>query len=379
MSTILQNTTPTALNIELGQMGGVCVFLKTERDLKKARDDISNWNLNEDLNTFVEIKTFSSSGWYLLHLAASKLLIDITPNFNTLDISAKLGFWLEREVVLAMVRSPLTYFFPSCDEFFASIRMRSNAADAARTTQITFDTEAALRPLDYWTYVNGKGFTLNKGKSLVDALTKTITPEEDSTLYSFSCSRACEYVVLLGLTQELEETNPELLSNIENKWRIKPLLGSDFDDAFIREQGNFQTPFPMRFYVPGDRVWFRNPDEYSTNVTGFEGSWVVYLGFGRFSNYWEFTEPTSIEQKCLEMFHWRHGVVRLDNGEYWMDEPLVAEYVKKSLANPQARDAIISRMMKLHDKSGIYKDGGFISPTRDEVRWVCKPSLQITV
>lgn len=379
MSIILLNTIPTALNNEFGQMGGVCVFLQTERDLKTARDAIGNWNLNEDLSTFVEIKTFSSSGWYFLHLTASKLLIDITPNFNTLDISAKLGFWLEREVVLSMVRSPLTYFFPSSNEFFASVRMRRNAADAARTTQITFDTEAALRPLDYWTYVNDKGFTLNKGKSLVDALTKTITPEEGSTLYSFSCSRACEYVVLLGLTQELEETNPELLSNIENKWRTKPLLGSDFDDAFIREQGNFQTPFPMRFYVPGDRVWFRNPDQYSTNVTGFEGSWVVYLGFGRFSNYWDFTEPTSIEQKCLEMFHWRHGVVRLDNGEYWMDEPLVAEYVKKSLANPQARDAIISRMMKLQDKSGIYKDGGFISPTRDEVRWVCKPSSQISI
>lgn len=379
MATILLNTIPTALQSQHGLLGGVCIFLQTERDLNNARDDISNWNLKIDLSSFVVMKTFSSNGWYLLHLTASNPLIDITPNFNTLDISAKLGFWLKREIVLSMVRSPLTYFFPSCNEFFASVRMRRNAADAARTTKITFDTEAALRPLDYWTYVNDKGFTLNPGKNLVDALTKTITPEGGSALYSFSCSRACEYVVLLGLTQELEETNSELLSHIENRWRTNPLLRSDFDDAFIREQGDFKTPLPMRFYVPGDRVWFRNPDEYSTNVTGFEGSWVIYLGFGRFSNYWDFTKPTSIEQKCLEMFHWRHGVVRLDNGEYWMDEPLVAEYVKESSSNPQAREAIISRMMKMQDKTGVYADGGFISPTRDQVRWVCKSTSQILV
>jgi hypothetical protein len=378
MTIISENTLPIVLN-EFSQMGGVCIFLQTERDIKTARDAISSWNLKKGCSFFVDIRSFKSGAWYLLHLTASNLLVQVTPNFNTLDISAKLGFWLEREIVLSMVRSPLTYFFPTSDEFFASVRMRRNAADVARITQITFDSEAALRPLDYWTYVDNKGFILNKDKNLIDALSKTIHPDEGNVLYSFSCSRACEYVVLLALTQELEETNPELLSNIETRWRKNPLLSSDFDNAFIREQGSFKTPFPIRFYVPGDRVWFRNPDEYSTNVTGFEGSWVIYLGFGRFSNYWDFTEPTSIEQKCLEMFHWRNGVVRLDSGEYWMDEPLVVEYVKKSLADPQERNAIVSQMMKLHDESGVYKDGGFISPARDEVRWICKPTSQITV
>jgi hypothetical protein len=379
MAIISENIIPTALKNEFSQIGGVCIFVKRKPDLKIARDAISNWNLKKGCNFFVESREFSSGTWYLLHLTASNLLIEITPSFNTLDISAKLGFWLEREIILSMVRSPLTYFFPNHNEFFASVRMRRNAADAARITQITFDSEAALRPLDYWTYVNNKGFILNKNKNLIDALSKTIHPEEGSTLYSFSCSRACEYVVLLALTQELEVSNPELLSDIEARWRTTPLLSSDFDNAFIREQGSFETPFPIRFYVPGDRVWFRNPDEYSTNVTGFEGSWVIYLGFGRFSNYWDFSEPTSIEQKCIEIYHWRDGVVRLSSGEYWMDEPLVAEYVKKSLANPQARDAIISQMMKLHDQSGIYKDGGFISPVRDEIRWICKLTSQISL
>lgn len=379
MTIISANTTPTALKNEFGKIGGVCIFFRMERDLTTARDALDNWHLKDDLNSFVEIKSITRGGWYLLHLTASQLLIDITPNFNTLDISVKLGFWLEREVVLAMVRSPITYFFPSYDEFFASVRIRRNAADAARISQITFDTEAALRPLDYWTYVDDKGFTLNENKFLVEALTKTIHPEEGNMMYSFSCSRACEYVVLLGLIQELAETNTELLVRIEKRWRSRPLLSTAFDDAFIKEHGDFKNPLPIRFYVPGDRIWFRNPDKYSTNVTGFEGSWVVYLGFGRFSNYWDFTQPTSIEQKCLEMFHWRHGVVKLGNGEFWMDEPLVAEYVKKSLANPQARDDIVARMMKLHDESGVYKDGGFISPSRDEIRWVCKSTTQISV
>ena len=44
--------------------------------------------------------------------------------------------------------------------------------------------------------------------------------------------------------------------------------------------GSAESPLPAKFYIPGDRVWFRNPDPLSADVTGYEGSFVFYLGNG---------------------------------------------------------------------------------------------------
>ena len=79
----------------------------------------------------------------------------------------------------------------------------------------------------------------------------------------------------------------------------------DFLNTFLLEIGSSATPFPMRCYVPGDRVWFKNPDDYSSNVKGYEGSWVIYMGGGLFTNLWNKSKPYTLETKCLEIYHWR--------------------------------------------------------------------------
>jgi hypothetical protein len=43
--------------------------------------------------------------------------------------------------------------------------------------------------------------------------------------------------------------------------------------TLLREHGTVESPLPARWFVPGDRVWFRNPDERSADAEGFEGSW----------------------------------------------------------------------------------------------------------
>lgn len=365
------------IKLELDNIGGICIYCDSYDNLNYANEIINEWVTHENLNVYIQTKLLLMDNIKTIHLSPTRALCDITPFHNTLNLQ-NIGCTIENEIVLAMTRCPVTYFFPSYEELFSSLRIRRNASIAAQKTQITFETEAALRPKEYWTYIENSGFILNTNKSLIEALTKTIHPTDDQ-LFSFACSRACEHVMLLALTQELELTNPELLHNLEILWQKKALLNTDFDNAFMQEHGSFENPLPIHFFVPGDRVWFCNPHEYSTNVTGFEGSWVIYLGGGRFSNFWNFKDPTLYELKCLEMFHWRHGVEFNSEGEFWMNEPYVAEQVKKSSLDLETRQNIITQMMKQYDEESYYKNGGFVPPYREHIRLVCQTTSNILI
>jgi hypothetical protein len=115
---------------------------------------------------------------------------------------------LEREILLAMLLSPVPLIFPSYQEFVSAVRIRKNVVLAARKTTLDFHTTATERPTEYWSYDEDRGFTLVPGKCLITALKKATQPEESGKLYSFSCYRATEYVILLGVAQELESCIP---------------------------------------------------------------------------------------------------------------------------------------------------------------------------
>jgi len=112
---------------------------------------------------------------------------------------------MEREILLSMLLSPVPFKFPSHAELASAVRIRKNVVLAARKTALDFHTTEAERPLEYWTYHTDTGFTLIPGKSLITALQKATQPDESAKLYSFSCYRATEYVILLGIAQELEK------------------------------------------------------------------------------------------------------------------------------------------------------------------------------
>ena len=127
---------------------------------------------------------------------------------------------------------------------------------------------------------------------------------------------------------------------------------------------------PPKFYVPGDRTWFRNPDSHSSDAAGFEGSWVFYLGNNQFTNFWKREEVFTLTTKCVEIFHWQHGTYRDDSGRLQIVEARVAEFVGASLSNPYEVAEIMERMLRICDPSGIYADGGCIDISREYPRWV---------
>jgi hypothetical protein len=277
---------------------------------------------------------------------------------------------LEREIVLAMLAAPLPFRYPGHEEFVSAVRIKLNIVRAAQRTELAFDTEHAERPEDYWTYDEARGFTLLPGKPLIEGLTKATQPQASGKLYSFSCYRATEYVTLLGIAQELALCNAPLLAALQRQWETRAIMSGLFHDVFLREYGSMQEPLPPRFYVPGDRLWFRNPDEHSSNVEGFEGSWVFYLGRGMFNNFWKHEQPFTMTAKCVEIYHWRHGVHVDDGGTLRLDESRVEARVRESMADPAAVEHILQKMVRLREPRGVYVDGGCIDTTRECVRWV---------
>lgn len=145
------------------------------------------------------------------------------------------------------------------------------------------------------------------------ALEQATRPDISGALYSFSCYRATEYILLLAMATEMARSNPRLLDELTRFWQSRAIMSGEFHEVFLSQDGSIEEPLPPNYFIPGDRVWFRNPDQRSADVTGYEGSWVFYLGDGEFSNFWKEGQPYTMQHKCLELFHWRHGSHLDDN------------------------------------------------------------------
>ncbi|HEX5362952.1 MAG TPA: hypothetical protein VFW59_01665, partial [Gallionella sp.] len=311
---------------------------------------------------------------------------DLTPNHDTTRLCQKIDLDtgndpldLEKEILLAMLASPAPFPFPSHAELSSSVRMRKNIVAAARKTLLSFDTCEAERPESHWTYVADCGFTLLPKKDLITALTKATQPDESGRRYSFSCYRASEYIILLGIAQELKSCNPELLDRLQDQCGKRAILSGEFHEVFLREYGSMSEPLPPKYWVPGDRTWFRNPDDHSSDVTGYEGSWVIYLGDGLFSNFWKENEPYSLTTKCIEIFHWRNATYRDQAGELKIDEAVVEQRVRSSLQDPAEVERILDIMLQLREPQGVYVDGGCIDTSREYPRWVCSGTSDLAL
>lgn len=318
-----------------------------------------------------------AAGHFLRFGLAAQLAADWAPGHDTLALARKLQLApaqrpadLVREIVLALLLAPVAAEFPSLDELVSAVHIRRNIVQAARKTTLSFHTSQAERPADCWTYKEDCGFVILPGVSLTAALAKATQPEVSGTLYAFSCYRATEYVMLLGIAEELAHCNPALYQQLESLWTRRPIMSGEFHEVFLREQGSMEAPLPPHYFVPGDRVWFRNPDEASAEASGYEGSWVIYLGEGLFTNFWKHDQPYTLAAKCLEIFHWRHATYLDASGDARMDEEKVEALVAATSLDADEAGRIQARMQRYRDARGVYVDGGCLDTTREFARWV---------
>lgn len=326
------------------------------------------------------------TGRYLqLHIDAAQAT-DWAPEYDTLDLNRTLHLdsehqsaGLTREIVLAMLMGPVAFEFPSLEELVSAVHIRRNIARAARKTTLAFHTSQAERPEDCWTYKEDAGFVIRPGVSLVTALAKATQPEVSGALYSFSCYRATEYVILLGIAEELASCNPALFGQLQAFWNERPIMSGQFHDVFLREQGSMEEPLPPRYFVPGDRTWFRNPDEPSADASGYEGSWVIYMGGGLFSNFWKREQPFTLTDKCLEIYHWRNAVYLDEKGDKRINEEKVEALVTAARQDISEVERILAVMLRYREPRGVYRNGGCLDTTREFARWVCPGTADLVL
>ena len=325
-----------------------------------------------DISDLVDCSMGEGVDGRYLYLRASHRLLASCPDFDTAPIQAflsgrRLGSEGQMivEIILAMALSPQTIPFKTTREFKSALRMRRNAVDIASRTELSFDTDAITRPQAYWIYTKENGFLLRQGVSLAEGLERALCPDVSGSTYAFSCQRASEYLMLFAVVRELSKVNQAGLHAVEEQWRKRALTGDDFLFRFLEERGTRENPVPMRYYIPGDRIWFKNPDDHSSDIEGYEGSWVVYLGNGLFCNLWDRQKPYTLEEKCLEIYYWSKSTAVNGNGMLYMNEDAVKEQVEEALRDPAIQRSILEKMMVYRDPTGVYADGGCIDLSRD--------------
>ena len=366
---------------------GVVLHAVAEQDTRCIERSLREWMEGSGLDErMVSIRHLSGGSGPCVALALKAEQFHYwTPDFDTLNLGTVMptanrctAEKLEAEVLVALLanRNALTY--PSLAELQASVRIRTRIAMAARATHLAFDVHSAERPERYWEECEENGFLLRPGASLINALRAATQPTPEGGPYTFSCYRASEYVILLGLCEVLQELSPALLARIEQCWRKRPFRSAAFHRVFMLEVGSRESPVPMRHYVPGDRVWFRNPDPVSSSVHGYEGSWVIYLGNGEFSDFWRANTNYTLESKCAEIFHWRHAVEVSENGESCIDEDRVADLIAETAANPTQLGRVLAVMERYREPAGQYTTaGGCIDLTREYVDTVLGPDSAV--
>ena len=204
-------------------------------------------------------------------------------------------------------------------------------------------------------------------------------PDASGAVYSFSCTRATEHVMALALVQEASLCNPRLYSDLQSQAETRAIKSGEFNRVFCREYGTWKQPLPVRYFVPGDRTWFCNPDFASSDAPGYEGSWVFYLGNCQFTNFWKRGKPFNLISKYLEIFHWKDGTYLDDQGDLRMDESIVEAKVQNTLKQPEKVAEIVARMERLYDPERKNAEAGCTDISRQYPRWVRPETTDIVL
>jgi hypothetical protein len=366
-------TKRSACTLTTIQKTGVAVKQAVHSDSGSVLVRANAWLKKLGIDGLITASYSSNAESSCLHLTANTRLHDCCPDLDTSTLSNVLTFdastdaqqGIVAETLLAMALSPETLLFSNARELISNVRMRLHAVNIAARTELSFDTNSITRPQAYWFYTKENGFLLRQGVSLAEGIERALCPDVSGYTYAFSCQRASEYLMLYAVVSELLKVNKEALQATEAQWRERALTGDDFLFRFLEERGTRDNPMPMRYYIPGDRIWFKNPDDHSSDIEGFEGSWVIYLGGGRFCNLWDRARPYTLEEKCLEIYYWSQCIEVSPAGVPWMNEAVVNERVQLALSDPVIKKPILQKMMVYRDPAGVYADGGCIDLSRD--------------
>lgn len=277
---------------------------------------ISNYNLED----FLDVKYNNNNVCYRLNNIFRE---KYAPNWDIVNISKKYPMDTQKEMLVIILLSPIQFEYPSFDEFLSSINIRINIINAARKTFLKFNPIKAILPEEYWERQED-GYHLKNNKSLIDGIEKTIF---DDKKYSVGCRLASQFVVLYGILLEIKRVNLELLERIEEHYRKNSINKIKFSKLFFNYYG-VDSYFPKKYYIIGDRVWFKNPFDRSSDIDGNEGSWRIYYGKNSFNIFWEKDRKITLEKIIRAIYIWNESVSENRRGLYISENKIVWNKLK---------------------------------------------------
>ena len=104
------------------------------------------------------------------------------------------------------------------------------------------------------------------------------------------------------------------------------------------------------------------------------------LGGGLFTNLWKRDQHYTLAHKCVEIYHWRHGLYQDDSGEERIDEERIAPMIEATLNHPAELERILAVMERYREPRGVYTEaGGCIDTTREFARWICPGTADLVL
>ncbi|WP_456272912.1 protein-glutamine gamma-glutamyltransferase [Bacillus sp. AK031] len=177
---------------------------------------------------------------------------------------------IEEEIIQSMNEARVLYSYSSLNELRFELNTRTNIIDSAKDmseggAEFTTFQYAICNP-EYWSLTNEGGFQLRADVSPAGAVQDIY---RNSSQYAFECATACVIILYHATLNSIRK--PSFNSLFRNlylySWHTDPDLGL--------------YTFYGDHYLPGDVVYFNNPD-YSQENPWYRGINAVALDGGMF-------------------------------------------------------------------------------------------------
>jgi hypothetical protein len=229
----------------------------------------------------------------------------------------------KKEIMLALLQHGRRTDFQdgacSIDALKEHIGIRQNIVAWAEVLEFIWPEGGPAKWNDaYWT----RG-TPNSGAPLSVAVNDMFMQQKK---YSIGCYTATKMVIIQGVLDYYGRVNQNLtklamieaslsadgepLSDIEpgRVWDFE----TDFDSKELTRPGKILSVhygIAAKNFIPGDWSYLLNTDPQTYQKTGYEGSNALYLGRGKFDDYYnDHKHSYSYRQKMHEVYQWRNQV-----------------------------------------------------------------------
>ncbi|MBE4908493.1 protein-glutamine gamma-glutamyltransferase [Bacillus luteolus] len=177
---------------------------------------------------------------------------------------------IENEILQQMSNTRVLYSYSSSNELLFELNLRKNIIESARemnNSQAEFTTfQYAYCNEAYWRRTSEGGFLLKSNVNPSDAI---LDIYQSSSQYAFECATACIIVFYHAVLKSIG----------------KPLFNSLFQSLYLYSWHSDPDLGIYTYYgdhiLPGDVVYFRNPD-YNPTTSWYRGVNAVTMSAGTF-------------------------------------------------------------------------------------------------